>query len=111
MTDIVERLHRRASTRNTGREVSPTDSECLGYYSAGDSNMDEETIAEIERIRGLNAEMVWALLEARTDLMIAANNADEAAKTDPRWEGVSSRLRERNRQIDAVLAAEGRRGG
>lgn len=64
--------------------------------------------AEIERLRTLNTDLVWALLEARTDLMIAANNADDAAKTDPRWEGVSSRLRERNHQIDAVLAkAEG----
>lgn len=54
-------------------------------------------------------EMLEALKEARTDLMIAADNARHAAKTDARWDGVDEKLMARVRLIDAVIAkAEGR---
>jgi len=45
-----------------------------------------------------------ALRECRTDLMIAAGNADDAARTDPRWDGVGEKLRVRVREADAALA-------
>lgn len=49
-----------------------------------------------------------ALKEARTDLMIVANNALSAAKTDPRWEGVYERLQIPIAKADAALSkAEG----
>ena len=46
-----------------------------------------------------------ALAECRADLMIHAGNADNAAKSDPRWEGVGEKLRMRIRQADAALSA------
>jgi len=46
-----------------------------------------------------------ALYECRTDLMIAADNAADAARSDPRWEGVAEKLRARGRQADVALEA------
>jgi hypothetical protein len=45
-----------------------------------------------------------ALRECRIDLMIAAGNADEAARTDSRWDGVGEKLRVRVREAYAALA-------
>ena len=59
----------------------------------------------------LQAELVEALEEARTDLMIAAGNARTAAKTDVRWEGVYDKLMARVAQADAVLAKAKAEGG
>jgi hypothetical protein len=53
-----------------------------------------------EREKALEA----ALRECRTDLMIAAGNADDAARTEPRWDGVGEKLRVRVREADAALA-------
>jgi hypothetical protein len=49
-------------------------------------------------------DLLDALRECRTDLIIGANNADHAAKTDPRWEGVGDRLRYRASKADAAIA-------
>jgi hypothetical protein len=48
MSDLVKRLLGRASTRNTGRFVSPDDCETMGYYSAGSATLDREAAATIE---------------------------------------------------------------
>lgn len=48
--------------------------------------------------------LVEELRECRTDLMIAAGNADNAAKHDHRWEGVGAVLRARVVMADAALA-------
>jgi hypothetical protein len=53
-----------------------------------------------EREKALEA----ALRECRIDLMIAAGNADEAARTDSRWDGVGEKLRVRVREAYAALA-------
>lgn len=54
-------------------------------------------------------ELLEALREASTDLLIAANNARHAAKTDQRWEGVAEKLMARREQCEAAIAkAEGR---
>ena len=57
-----------------------------------------ESEAQVAALRG-------AAKEARTDLMICADNVRDAAKTNPRWEGTAEVLMARCRQIDAVLAA------
>jgi hypothetical protein len=57
-------------------------------------------------------ELLEALKECRTDLMIAAGNADYAAKTDTKWEGVGDKLRDRASKADAAIAnVEGRDNG
>jgi hypothetical protein len=56
-------------------------------------------LAEVERLRE-------ALGECITDLNIAANNADHAAKTDPRWEGVGAVLRSRATSARTALEAK-----
>lgn len=48
--------------------------------------------------------LVEELRECRTDLMIAAGNADDAAKTNPRWEGYGAVLRARVAKADAALS-------
>lgn len=53
-----------------------------------------------------NARLREALPEARTDLMIVAENALAAAKTDPRWEGVYDKLMARVRECDKALAGQ-----
>jgi len=54
-------------------------------------------------------DLLEAAKEGRTDLMIAADNARDAAKTDSRWDGVADKLMERVRMMDAAIAkAEGR---
>lgn len=74
-----------------------------GYIPQLHDDLDALT-AERDRLRTLLAEVREALAECRTDLMIAADNAIDAAKTDPRWEGVGAKLRTRVRQADAALA-------
>lgn len=59
----------------------------------------DRLLAEIERLRE-------AAQEGRTDLLIAANNARDAAKTDTRWQGVAEKLMARVAMIDAALAQE-----
>jgi len=56
-------------------------------------------LAEVKRLRE-------ALGECITDLNIAANNADHAAKTDPRWEGVGAVLRSRATSARTALEAK-----
>lgn len=54
-------------------------------------------------------DMLEALRECCTDLMIAADNARDAAKTNPRWDGVDEKLMERVNQGRAAIAkAEGK---
>ena len=54
--------------------------------------------------------LLSALKEARTDLMIAANNADHAARTDNRWEGVGNVLRSRVEKCDDAISNAERKG-
>ena len=70
--------------------------------------------ADRDRLAAANAALedrvrvlVAAVKDARTDLMICADNVRYAAKTDPRWEGTAEVLMARCRQIDAALAAAG----
>jgi len=62
-----------------------------------------------ERVPTLEAEVLRlreALTEARTDLMICADNVRDAAKTDPRWEGVADKLMARVAECDKALKGE-----
>lgn len=61
---------------------------------------DEYSADATEAVKRLVEEM----RQCRTDLMIAAGNADNAAKHDPRWEGVGAILRARVVMADAALA-------
>lgn len=65
----------------------------------GDDDMPDDVEAT-EAVKRL----VEELRECRTDLMIAAGNADNAAKHDHRWEGVGAVLRARVVMADAALA-------
>lgn len=59
-------------------------------------------LSDVERILNSHDVLVDALNEAIKDLVASRNNAQSAAKTDDRWEGVASILDER---IDACREA------
>ncbi|WP_453968143.1 hypothetical protein [Amorphus sp. MBR-141] len=67
-----------------------------------DDDHDEKATA---RLIAAAPDLARELQECRTDLMIAASNADHAAKTDSRWEGVGDKLRIRVKAADALLSA------
>lgn len=49
-------------------------------------------------------ELLAAAKEGRTDLMISADNARDAAKTDARWSGVAKKLMNCVAMMDAAIA-------
>ena len=63
-----------------------------------------EEIAANARLIAAAPDLLDAAKEGRTDLMIAADNARDAAKTDPRWEGVGEKLMARVAMMDAAIA-------
>jgi hypothetical protein len=48
-------------------------------------------------------ELLAELEEARIDLLLVRNSARDAAKTDPRWEGVAEILDKRVQAADAAI--------
>ena len=63
-----------------------------------------DNITANARLIAAASDLLDAAKEGRTDLMIAADNARDAAKTDPRWEGVGEKLMARVAMMDAAIA-------
>jgi hypothetical protein len=63
-------------------------------YRMDVKSVDHPDARRIARVPDMEAALL-AAEELATDLMITANNAADAAKTDPRWEVVAEKLRAR----------------
>lgn len=68
VTELRERLRRRAETYNTGSAVDPTAMGTLGYYSAHDAALDRDLLDALGLLQAENARLVEELKEHRSDL-------------------------------------------
>ena len=75
MRDLVERLRRRAATRNTGMSVASDDYSTMGYYSAGSASLDKEAA---DRIEALEAALRFALEVMESNSAISGHDPSHA---------------------------------
>lgn len=80
--------------------------EALKNYEQADMDgtMVRVSRQAVDEVVAEYSELMEALKECRTDLLITANNAEDAAKRDTKWVGVGSALRRRIEQADAAIA-------
>lgn len=89
--------------------------EKYGYFEFGDAQGDvslafaNDAVALHERVRSSAPELLEALEETDKDLTVLMGNIGDAAKRDPKWEGmyeVVSAWRSRNRAVIAKATGE-----
>jgi hypothetical protein len=83
--------------------VRASNGRLIARVDAGGDISGKEVVANASLIAAA-PDLLEAAREGRTELMISADNARDAAKTDPRWEGVAEKLMQRVRMMDAAIA-------
>ena len=87
----------------TAHETDGVDSDGRHWSTSGSAYANARRIARVPDMEAEILRLREALGEARIDLMLCADNARDAAKTDPRWEGVAEKLMARVAECDKAL--------